>query len=56
MRSRIEPLVAAAKTLEQVEAAQPTKDLDETWGKGFIKGHKFVEIVYKSLSKPKAAK
>ncbi len=56
VRSRIEPMVAAGKSLEQVKAAQPTKDFDETWGKGFIKGDTFVEIVYKSLSKAKPAK
>ncbi len=55
VRSRVEPLVKAGKTLDQVQAAQPTKGLDETWGKGFIKADKFVEIVYKSLSGRKPA-
>jgi cyclase len=55
-RSRVEPLLAGGKTLEEVKAAQLTKDLDEVWGKGFVKGDRFVESVYKSLAQGKAKK
>jgi glyoxylase-like metal-dependent hydrolase (beta-lactamase superfamily II) len=55
-RSRIEPLLAGGKTLEEVKAAQLTKDLDEVWGKGFVKGDRFVESVYKSLAQARAKK
>jgi len=50
VRDRIAPLVEAGQSLEEVVAAQPTKDLDEKWGNSFIKGEKFVSIVYSSLS------
>jgi len=49
VRDRVKPLVKAGKTLEQVKAAQPTKDLDEQWGKGFMKPDVWLGIVYKSL-------
>jgi glyoxylase-like metal-dependent hydrolase (beta-lactamase superfamily II) len=51
VRDRIAPLVEAGQTLEEVVAAQPTKDFDEKWGKSGINGETFVSIVYSSLSK-----
>jgi len=45
-RDRIKPMAASGKRLEQVIAAKPTRDLDEKWGKGFLKPEAFVEIVY----------
>jgi glyoxylase-like metal-dependent hydrolase (beta-lactamase superfamily II) len=53
VRSRIEPMRVAGKTLEQVQAAKPTADLDAKWGGGFLKADVFVGIVYQSLKKPK---
>jgi cyclase len=51
VRDRVMPMVAAGQTLAQVKAAAPTKDLDEAWGKGFIKADDWVGIVYESLKK-----
>jgi len=48
-RERIAKLKAAGKTKEQVIAANPTAEWDETWGKGFIKPAQFVGFVYDSL-------
>lgn len=53
VRSRIEPMLAAGNTKEQVVAAKPTQDLDQRWGKGFLKPDAFVEIVYASLNSAK---
>jgi len=33
-----------------VKAAQPTKDLDDKWGQGFMKPDVWLGIVYKSLA------
>jgi len=35
--------------LEEVVAAEPTKDLDPIWGKGFLQAKDFIGIVYNSL-------
>jgi len=46
---RVEKLVAAGKSLEEVQAAKPTEDLDERWGGGFIGADDFVASIYQSL-------
>ncbi len=51
IRDQIKPLVAAGKTLEEVQAAKPTAAFDEKWGKGFLKPEQFAGIVYASLKK-----
>ena len=50
-RDKIQPLVDQGKTVEQVVAAAPTKELDEQWGKGFLTPDQFVRIVYSSMKK-----
>jgi glyoxylase-like metal-dependent hydrolase (beta-lactamase superfamily II) len=44
--ARIAPMIKAGKTREEVVAAQPTKDLDEAWGGGFMQPDQWVGIVY----------
>ena len=51
VRERIQPMVEAGKSADEVVAAGPTKDLDEKWGKGFLQPANFVRIVYSSLTK-----
>jgi cyclase len=46
VRDRIAKLKKSGQTLQQVLAAQPTKDLDATWGKGFMSPNDFLAIVY----------
>jgi cyclase len=48
VRDRIQPMVKAGRSLADVRAAAPTKDLDGKWGKGFLNPAQFVEIVYRS--------
>ena len=36
-------------TLEQVQAATPTKDLDATWGQSIISGKLFTALVYRGV-------
>jgi cyclase len=47
VRARV---AADGKSLEEVQTAKPTADLDETWGKGFVNGEAFVATVFNSLT------
>ncbi len=49
VRDRIRPLIDAGKSRDEVIAARPTKDLDETWGGGFLKAETWVGIVFDSI-------
>jgi cyclase len=49
IRDRVKALVTAGKTLDEVKAAQPTKDFDAKWGGGFMKPDVFTAIVYQSF-------
>lgn len=46
---RVGKLKDAGNTLEEVVAAAPLKDLDATWGQGFIKPELWLTIVYNTL-------
>ncbi|HKN36838.1 MAG TPA: MBL fold metallo-hydrolase [Terriglobales bacterium] len=49
VRQRIQAFIAAGKTIDQVVAASPTKDLNAIWGKGYVTGDVFTEMVFTSL-------
>lgn len=49
VRDRVAKLKGEGESLEDIQAAAPTADLDETWGGGFMKGTDFVASVYNSL-------
>lgn len=51
IRDRIAPMVAAGRSLEEIQAAKPTASFDEHWGGGWIDPAGFVSFVYDSLSK-----
>jgi cyclase len=51
IRSRIHSQVTAGKSLDEVMASRPTKEWDDTLGKGFINGDRLTEFAYRSLSK-----
>jgi len=51
IRSRIHSQVTSGKSLDEVKASRPTKEWDETLGKGFINADTFTEFAYRSLSK-----
>jgi cyclase len=48
-RDRVQKLKAAGRSLQEMLAAKPTADLDETWGKGFMMPDTFLTIVYNTL-------
>lgn len=54
VRQRVGRLVGQKRTLQQVIAAKPLADLEETWGKGFLKTDQFITLVYGSLSERRA--
>jgi glyoxylase-like metal-dependent hydrolase (beta-lactamase superfamily II) len=54
IRQRVTDLVRKGRSLEQVQAAAPSKEFDERWGKGFFTADAFVQRVYIELSKAKA--
>lgn len=49
VRDRLAKLKKSGQTLEQVVKAQPTKDLDATWGKGFLTPAQFLGMAYPTL-------
>jgi len=46
---RVAAMKAAGKSLEEVQAAKPTKEFDERWGGGFVKPDLFVSFVYEGV-------
>jgi len=51
IRDRVAALIQQGKTKEQVIAAKPSAQWDETWGSGFMKPDVFLGIVYDSMKK-----
>lgn len=49
VRDRLAALKKSGQTLEQVVKAAPTKDLDATWGKGFLTPAQFLAMAYPTL-------
>ena len=47
--ARIKEAKRAGKTLAETVAAKPTAEFDEVWGKGFMSGARFVEMIWKNL-------
>jgi cyclase len=54
IRQRVADLLRKGRSLEQVQAAAPSKEFDERWGKGFFSAEAFVQRVYIELSKTNA--
>jgi cyclase len=51
VRQRIEQLIAAGRTMDEVVAAGPTKAFDAKWGSGYVTPDVFTKIVFSSLMK-----
>lgn len=49
--SRIEPLVVAGQTADEIARAKPMAEFDATWGGGFIDPDRFVQSVVDDLSR-----
>ncbi len=48
---RLRDAIKAGKKLEDVLASKPTAEFDAAWGKGFIAPDKFVEMLWKGMTK-----
>ena len=44
VQGRLEALLDAGKSVEEIVAAAPTRDLDERWGKAFFNGEYFTRV------------
>lgn len=51
---RLDPMSKQGKTMEEVLAAAPTKDLDPVWAKGGIPAERFLRMAYPSIARHKA--
>mgnify|MGYP002789799619 FL=1 len=51
VRKRIAALIAQGMTEDQIVKADPLKDLNPTWGTGFINGEALTRTVVKSLTR-----
>ena len=51
IRQRVSDLIKKRRTLEQVQAATPTREFDERWGKGFFTPQAFTQRVFIELSR-----
>jgi cyclase len=49
VHDRIEPMVRAGKTLDDVLASKPTADFDARWGHGPVTADQFVAMAHKSI-------
>jgi glyoxylase-like metal-dependent hydrolase (beta-lactamase superfamily II) len=49
--SRVKPLVAAGKSLEEIQKAKPLADLDATWGTGGTAPDNFLKVLHADLSR-----
>ena len=55
VKERVERLVAAGRTNEEIAAAKPTADLDARWGGGFLKPEQFVPMVAEGIREQRKA-
>jgi cyclase len=51
--ARIRKLMKQRQTLEQIQAARPTAEYDESQGKAYLKPDEWVEMVYRGLERRK---
>lgn len=56
VRDRVQPMVGAGKTLDDVIAARPTAEFDARWGKGPVSPRQFVTMVYRAMKPAPAPK
>ena len=49
LKKRMQKLITQGKTLEEILAMMPNKDIDKKLGGGFIKPKQFIKILYKSM-------
>lgn len=50
IRDRVKPMIDAGKSLEDVQAAKPTAEFDDAWGKLWMDGDEFVRLLYMDMT------
>ncbi|HSG27537.1 MAG TPA: MBL fold metallo-hydrolase [Candidatus Krumholzibacterium sp.] len=50
IRGNVAALLEAGRTLEEIQAAKPTAEFDEAWGKTWLSGDEFTRLVVMSMS------
>lgn len=55
VRGRVQHMIAAGKSEDQIVAAHPTADFDARWGHGRVPPDDFVRELYAALQKPQAS-
>ena len=50
VRSRVQAMIDEGMSADDIVAADPLKDLNDTWGKGFINGERMTRTAYASLT------
>jgi len=50
VHERLTEAVAAGQSLEKIQAAGITAELDEKWGQGFIPPQRWVELLYRGMT------
>ena len=53
VRDKIQPMVTAGKTADDIVAAKPTAAFDATWATDSTSAARFVRVVYSDLSRKK---
>lgn len=48
VRDRVQKLKTSGRNEKEAVAEEPTADLDNSWGQGFVRPHEFVSMVYKT--------
>ena len=49
VRKRVSELIVAGRSLDEIIAAQPTKEFDEKYASGFLKPKNFVRLVHDNI-------
>jgi glyoxylase-like metal-dependent hydrolase (beta-lactamase superfamily II) len=56
VRQRVNDLIAAGKTMDEVVTAAPTKDFDARWATGYVTPEVFTKMVFSSLAGASASR
>lgn len=50
-RDGIQPLIADGKSVEEIVAAKPTAEFDDSWGGGFLNPERFIRVMHAALTR-----
>lgn len=50
-RDGIQPLIADGKSVEEIVAAKPTAEFDDSWGGGFLNPERFLRVMHAAMTR-----